>query len=86
LQVIDSIAPIVANKQYLFTDGRNINCDYVEHSCSYSEAPVSGSVTFTKIDRVNRILSGTFEFSAFSKECNKSAAVTEGRFDIRLDH
>lgn len=90
LAVVDSVQPIVVNKPYYFTGGRNIKSTYVtgssKSSCYYSDPPISGSVVFTKIDRLNLILSGTFEFSAFSKGCNKSAVITDGRFDIRLDH
>jgi len=45
----------------------------------------TGSVTITKLDTVNLIVSGTFSFSA---ECmNGTAAplqVTEGRFDLKI--
>jgi len=90
LQIIDSIKPIVVNQPYEFEKGVKRKCEYLSwtksSSCLYGDDPISGSITFSKIDRINGIVSGTFEFTAFSKECNKSAAITDGRFDIRLDH
>lgn len=45
----------------------------------------TGTLTLTKLDLENRIVSGTFEFTAGSMDSSASAiSVTEGRFDIRL--
>lgn len=45
----------------------------------------TGTVTITRLDLVNRIVSGTFEFTAGSMD-NSAAAitVTDGRFDVKL--
>ena len=46
---------------------------------------VTGSVTITKLDLVNRIVSGTFQFNAASIYTpSQILSVTEGRFDIKL--
>ena len=43
-----------------------------------------GSVTFSKIDTVNRILAGTFQFEMLNwYNTPQPLSVTEGRFDIR---
>jgi len=40
-------------------------------------------ISFTKVDTVNKILSGTFSFTALnSVNSNESTQVTEGRFDV----
>jgi hypothetical protein len=46
----------------------------------------TGSVTVTKIDRTNKIIAGTFEFSAnpILNAGDAPLVVTEGRFDIKL--
>ncbi len=46
----------------------------------------TGSITFTKIDTVNRFVSGTFQFSAASMYTDPvPLSVTEGRFDVGYD-
>lgn len=43
-----------------------------------------GTVTFTKVDTVNRILAGTFQFEMLNwYNTPQPLSVTEGRFDIR---
>jgi hypothetical protein len=45
----------------------------------------SGSVTITKLDTVNKIVSGTFQFNALNLyNTPQPISVTEGRFDLRL--
>lgn len=49
----------------------------------YTSATNKGSVTITKLDINNKIISGTFEFSAEDEENNKNTIrVTDGWFDI----
>ena len=46
----------------------------------------TGSVTITRLDNVNKIVSGTFEFNAESlSNPGQSIQVTEGRFDIKYE-
>ena len=43
----------------------------------------SGTLTITRYDQANRIISGTFELTAFNKDNpNETIEITEGRFDI----
>lgn len=44
----------------------------------------SGSVTITRFDRVEKIISGTFEVNAGSLNNTGSLAITEGRFDVKF--
>jgi hypothetical protein len=45
----------------------------------------TGSVTITKLDLTNKIVSGTFQFNALNiYNAPEPLAVTEGRFDIKL--
>ncbi len=36
----------------------------------------------TKLDTINNIASGTFEFTVISDECQDTLRITEGRFDV----
>lgn len=50
-----------------------------------TNADHTGSVTITKWDKTNGIVSGTFEFNAASLDSSANAiTVTEGRFDVKL--
>jgi len=51
-------------------------CDYFE------ENTISGTLTITKFDKVNYIISGTFEFTTALNGCD-TLRITDGRFDIK---
>lgn len=48
----------------------------------FSENIISGSLSITKLDRNNLIISGTFQFTAQVNGCD-NVSVTDGRFDIK---
>lgn len=41
-----------------------------------------GAITFSKIDRINYVISGTFEFSTVTDDC-EAVNITNGRFDLK---
>jgi len=48
-------------------------------------ATYTGTVTITKVDLVERILAGTFQFTAANiDDASRQLTVTEGRFDIKI--
>ena len=50
-----------------------------------TSASYTGTVTITKLDAVNDIISGTFQFNAINLYNNPAPiSVTEGRFDIKM--
>ena len=49
---------------------------------NYSE----GGLFITKLDLATGIISGTFEYDAYSPECNDTVRITEGRFDVRYKY
>lgn len=49
-----------------------------------TSATQTGSVTISKIDDVNRVVSGTFQFNAGSLYNTGVLTVTEGRFDVKI--
>jgi hypothetical protein len=42
----------------------------------------TGKIQFSRIDTLNRIVSGRFEFSAIDNNTAKTINVTDGRFDV----
>ena len=51
--------------------------------CFYEfEDTYEGSLTFSRIDRTNFIISGTFEFSTVTEDCD-TVHITDGRFDVQ---
>jgi hypothetical protein len=58
----------------------SINCYYGGSSLD-REDTVSGSLTITKFDKVNYIISGTFEFTIAHSGC-QTFTITDGRFDM----
>ena len=48
----------------------------------YEEHTIEGSVTITLFDKVNYIISGTFDFTTVAPGCD-TLSVTDGRFDIK---
>ena len=50
-----------------------------------TNAQYPGTVTITRLDRVHKVVSGTFEFKAINTGSDlKPLTVTDGRFDIKL--
>lgn len=65
---------------YAYYVKRNLN---VEDEWITSAA-AGGEVVVTKLDTANRILSGTFQFTANAKYGSAPITVTEGRFDVKI--
>ncbi|MGI8950719.1 MAG: DUF6252 family protein [Chitinophagaceae bacterium] len=70
---------------YSLTDS-NYVCTYIEYGPGVSVKiykSINGTVTITKDDRTNYILSGTFEFTAENtNDVNDAVTVNDGRFDL----
>ncbi len=67
---------LVDRARYQEDSNPQLGCQY-QFSDTYQ-----GSVIFTKIDTVNFIISGTFEFSTINEDC-ENIDITEGRFDLQ---
>jgi hypothetical protein len=74
----------LSEKTYQLTE-RVVNgthARYYDGTCNFYTSNLNtGTVTITHLDKVNFIISGTFEFTVYSDDCTKSVVVTEGRFD-----
>lgn len=80
------IDPLEINQGYIF-DGDNYKSGYSlrigDIICIYEfDNTFEGSIFFTKIDRVNFVISGTFEFSTVTSGC-ETIKITNGRFDLQ---
>ena len=77
--------PLVENEVYSFIDaGYNAEYQYrnTDKICIYEfKNTYNGTLFFSKIDRINYIISGTFEFSTVTQGCD-TIRITEGRFDM----
>lgn len=81
---------LVENKATIETGTYNLTTPpYEEAKCWFSEACfynsdniIDGSLTITHFDRINYIISGTFDFSAVAPGCD-TLKVSDGRFDIK---
>jgi hypothetical protein len=74
----NEILPFDANKYYAgysLIIGNSI--------CIYQyDGTFIGAIIFSKIDRINYIISGTFEFSTVTQGCD-TIRITDGRFDMQ---
>ena len=43
----------------------------------------SGKLVITKLDKLNQIISGTFDFILFNGNCGDTLKITNGRFDMK---
>ena len=46
----------------------------------------NGTLIITKVDRATGIIAGTFEYDAYSPECDDTVRITQGRFDVRYKY
>jgi hypothetical protein len=73
-----SIDHFTPNYPHIFCTGNNNG----QRSGYYSDVN-SGTITITKLDTVNFIVSGTFKLTVFNRENpTETIEITEGRFDI----
>lgn len=75
--------PFSINNQIDLTGKARYIVNPDEVSCYYDfEHCFGGNVKFTRIDQVNHIISGTFEFSTVNDDC-ETIHITNGRFDLQ---
>lgn len=77
---------LIVGQQYDLTD-INFFAQYSWHNdlkvCSY-DSILAGSITLSRFDMVSKVISGTFEFKAYSEGCEDSIVITKGRFDLGI--
>lgn len=67
------------NNSSLYVISFSKTCDYFS---TLSDTESSGSLTLSKMDRVNHIISGTFSAVLYKSACD-TIKITDGRFDMR---
>lgn len=74
------------NKQYDLKDIKFLT-QYSWHNdlkiCTY-DSILTGSITLSRFDISYRIISGVFDFKAYSEDCEDSIVLTSGRFDLMI--
>lgn len=66
-------------KSVYYYDNKKTDCEY-----HYSTTIITGSLTITKLDLINKFISGTFEFKLEKNGCPTINA-TQGRFDLKIE-
>jgi hypothetical protein len=80
LNFINAPVTFALSNHSLFGISYSSDCDLFS---TYSDVVSSGSMTITKLDRTNRIISGTFN-ATLSKTGCAEIKITEGRFDMKF--
>lgn len=63
------------NKRYLSFEFQSVNCTYT------ADETISGVLMIHDYDRERHLITGSFEFMAFSDNCNELVRVRNGNFD-----
>lgn len=73
---INKLYSLAETKFYVTYDSweNNFACDH--------DSIISGHIKLSRFDLTNSIISGTFEFKAYSPTCQDTITITDGRFDI----
>jgi hypothetical protein len=56
----------------------NCNCDFYDTSIFRG-----GNLNITKLDKINKIISGTFNVILYKVGCSDTIKITDGRFDMK---
>ncbi len=66
---------------------KNYGAYYPNPSEAYVTNPdYNGTITLTRADTTNLVVSGTFKFSVYDPDKKKTIRITDGRFDINSRH
>jgi hypothetical protein len=80
-QIVKSVGDYYIPQDYLLVMDTSTICpEFNNTSVYYCKA---GEVTIEKLDIISGIISGTFNFDAYSIQCQDTITITQGRFDIR---
>ncbi|OBX26570.1 hypothetical protein LX77_00850 [Gelidibacter algens] len=77
---------IIENENYILNNNSLMKGQYYndEENCFYfTNQSHTGFLKITKLDKINFIVSGSFEFQSVSEDCTDSIKITDGRFDLK---
>ena len=80
LNFINAPITLSLNRLSLYSVSYNTPCDYFNQ---LNDVTSSGSMTITKLDRTNHIISGTFTATLNKTGCTE-IKITDGRFDMKF--
>ncbi len=80
LNFINAPITLSLNRLSLYSVSYNTPCDYFNQ---LNDVTSTGSMTITKLDRTNRIISGTFSATLTKASCTE-IKITDGRFDMKF--
>ena len=80
LNFINAPITLALNRTSLYSLSYNNPCDYFNQ---LNDVASIGSLTITKLDRTNRIISGIFNATLSKTGCSE-IKITEGRFDMKF--
>jgi hypothetical protein len=80
LNFMHAPATLSLSRNSLFGISYDQTCYYFNQ---YPDVNSSGSLTITKLDRINRIIAGTFNATLSKTGCD-TIRITEGRFDMKF--
>jgi hypothetical protein len=76
-ELMNIIYPLNNSQEHFAEFGDNIL------KCLFTTTDIYfGQINLTKFDQTQLIISGTFEFEAYSSDCIKTIKITHGRFDL----
>jgi hypothetical protein len=68
---------------YAFTRPLNYGAYFPDPAKAFVTNPTyQGTITVTRADTINKIISGTFSFTVYDPESKQTIHITEGRFDF----
>ena len=84
--ISDSLNVITVPHTFIIFPNSVFGISYTKNPCDYfskESATISkGTLVITKLDRINKIISGTFEGSLSKSGC-ETIQITDGRFDMK---
>ena len=80
LNFINAPITLSLNRLSLYSVSYNTPCDYFNQ---LNDVTSTGSMTIIKLDRTNRIISGTFSTTLTKAGCTE-LKITDGRFDMKF--
>lgn len=84
---IGSLVTSDGNLTYHYQNKNSINIGIINSMCNISVHDSlfrDGSITLTRYDLANGIISGTFKCNLYKPNCGDTIKITNGRFDAKL--
>ena len=76
--------PVFSSELYQITNRGNLSSSLVKfrHCWYWSSSTFPGTLHITRLDTIERVMSGTFEVMLIGEDCIDTLSITHGRFDV----